>query len=198
LSLPIKYLDSSIIVSYALGPTDRFYTHAKQIIENDILKKQTIGLVSMLTLLECIDVIRYRIAERTSKAFLDSMDENARTPYIKTECDRKIKNLINVLTQMENQGHVMFADFTPLDLKQIMTDVYDYSKAYFVMITKYLRCKICRNLFEHYTYKGLGWIDLLHAFLALELFADGVITADKSFGDILSDPRFARLQITII
>lgn len=198
MTLPIEYFDSSIIVSYALGPADRFYVKAKQIIEEDVMKKQIVGLVSMLTLLETIDVIRYRVAEKTDRATLDSMDGSMRNSYIRTESDNKIKALITVLTQMENQGYIIFSDFTPLDLKQIMNNVYDYSKAYFGMIKKYFRCRICRNPFERYSYKGLGWIDVMHAFIALELCADGFLTADKSFGHFLSEPKFAGLQITII
>jgi len=118
LTSPIEYLDSSIVVSYVLGPTDRHYADAKQIIEQDIMKKQIIGLVSMLALLEIIDVIRHRVTERTNKATLDPMDKKTRKSYIKTESDKKISDLVNVLTQMENQGYVIFADFTPLDLKK--------------------------------------------------------------------------------
>jgi len=79
-----------------------------------------------------------------------------------------------------------------------MGDVYDYSKKHFGMIKKYFRCRICRNFFEHYSYRGLGWIDIMHAHLALELCADGVTTADKGFKDFRSDPKFSGLSITII
>jgi predicted nucleic acid-binding protein len=198
LTPPIRYLDSSIVVSYALGPTDYHYANAKQIIEKDIMKKRTIGLVSTLVLLEIIDVIRHRVTERTNKATMNHMDENTRKSYIKTESDKKITDLVNVLTQMENQGYVIFADFTPLDLKQIMDNVYVYSKKYFGLIRKYFRCRFCRSFFEHYSYRGLGWIDVMHAFLALELCADGFTTADKSFKDLQTDPQFSELPIAII
>jgi len=198
LSLPIEYIDSSILVSYQLGPTDRFYQTAKEIMEKDILGKQIIGLISMLTLLEVIDVIRHRITERTNKVTLDLMDEPSKNLYVRTETEKKIKEMIDILTLMESQGFIVFADFTPLDLKQIMSDVYDYSRNYFGMVRKYFNCQICHNPLEHYSYKGLGWIDLLHAFLAVGLFADGLITADKGFGHLSTDQKFSGLKITVI
>ncbi|MGA2308137.1 MAG: hypothetical protein ABSG57_01145 [Candidatus Bathyarchaeia archaeon] len=198
MTLPVKYLDSSIILSYQLGPTDRFYNDARRIIEDDIMKKKIIGLVSMLTLMEVIDVIRRRVTERTDKSKLDLLDTISQNLYLKGESDTKIKDLLQVLTQMEDQGLILFSDFTPVDLKQMMKDVYDYSKDYFGIAKKYYRCQICNGSFEHYTYKGLGWIDLVHAFLALGFFADGLITADKSFAHLSSDPKFGSIEITVI
>jgi predicted nucleic acid-binding protein len=195
---PLKYLDSSIIVSYQLGPTDRFYSQAKRIIEVETKQRRLTGLVSMLTLMEVIDVIRRRVTERTGRATLDALDDPSKNSCVKAESDRKIKGLIQVLTQMEEQGLVLFGDFTPLDLKNIMNDVYSYSKTYFGMVKKYFMCQVCKATFEHYSYKGLGWIDLMHAFLALGFFADGLITADRSFAHLSADSKFSSLVITVI
>jgi hypothetical protein len=100
---------------------------------------------------------------------------------------------------MEEQNLIIFADLTPLDLKKIMRDVYDYSKSYFGIAQKYTsRCRSCNASFERYSYKGLGWIDLMHAFLAIGFYVDGFITADKSFASLSNDPKFSNLQITIV
>jgi predicted nucleic acid-binding protein len=197
-SLPIKYLDSSVLVAYQLGPTDRYYKDAKRIIEDEITNKRLTGLISMLTLMEVIDVLRRRVTERTNKATLDPLDDASKNQYLKGESETKIKNLIQVLTQMEKQGLILFGDFTPVDLRQIMKDTYDCTRGYFGAAKKYYKCQICRSSFEHYSYRGLGWIDMLHAFLALGFFADGLITADESFADLSTDPRFSSFDITII
>lgn len=198
MTTPIEYLDSSIIVAYILGPNDPFYKSAKNILENDIINGTTVGLISMLSLLEIIDVIRKRVTERTNRKLLDSMNEANKKSYIKAESESKISELIDTLTIMEEKGYIIFADFTAIDLKQIVNRIYSYSKAYFGNISKSYFCRICRTPFESYSYRGLGWIDLMHAYLALNLCADGFMTADKSFKDLTIDSDFSNLKFTIL
>lgn len=195
---PIKYLDSSVIISYQRGPSDHAYPSAKRIIEEEIGGKKAVGLVSLLTLMEIIDVIRKRITERTNKLTLENMTEQTRNFFIKSESDKQIKILINALTSMERQKLIAFADFTPLDLKKIMDNVYDYSRNYFGEIRKFSTCSICRRQHESFSYKGLGWIDIMHSFLAIGLCADELITADKSFSFLRTDSKFSSLKIVII
>ncbi len=196
--LPILYLDSSVIISYQRGPSDHAYVSAKRIFEEEIGGKKAIGLVSLLALMEIVDVIRKRVTERTNKQTLNSMDDQTRAFYIKSESDKQIKILINALTSMEKQGFINFADFTPLDLKKIMDNVYNYSKNYFGEVRKFNQCSFCRRPYENFGYKGLGWIDLMHSFLAVGLCADKIITADKSFSNLRLDTKFSSLKIVII
>jgi hypothetical protein len=198
LSLPLCYLDSSVILSYQIGPADHAYADAKNVFEVDIGGGATIGVVSLLTLMEIIDVIRKRVTERSNKLLLDAMVETRRNEFIKSETEARIKTLINNLTAMEKRGLLIFADFTPLDLKQVMDDVFTFSKGYFGMVKKYYHCGICRTPHESYSYKGLGWIDLMHAFLAIGLCVDSLVTADKSFSALSTDNRFSSINIEII
>lgn len=198
MSQSLCYLDSSVILSYQIGPADHAYADAKNVFEVDIGGGATIGVISLLTLMELGDVIRKRVTQRSNKLLLDAMIESRRNEFIKSETKTRIKALINSLTVMEKRGLVIFADFSPLDLKQIMEDVFEFSKDYFGVVRKYYNCGVCRSPHESYTYKGLGWIDLMHAFLAVELCVDSLITADKSFSTLTSDSKFNGLNIEII
>ena len=192
------YFDSSIIISYLLGSKDRFYNQVKYIFEKKIKNKEMIGLISKLTLLETIDVIKRRIVERTDKSILDEFTDEERKSYLKSIIDEKIKDFIDILTRMEHKKYIVLADFTMVDLKQIINEAYNYSLKYFGDIKRYSRCMICRNNYEHYSYKGLGWIDFTHILLAINLAADEFITADKSFKDLKNDPEFRDIEIKII
>lgn len=187
-----------MIISYQRGPSDPAYPAAKQIFEAEIGGKKAVGLISMLSLMEIIDVMRKRITERTNKVTLDGMDESTRNYFVKGETDKQIKILIASLTSMEKQKLIAFADFTAIDLKKVMDDVYSYSKNYFGQVRKFYQCSICRKPYESFSYKGLGWIDIMHSYLALGLCADELVTGDKSFSILRTDAKFSSLKIVII
>jgi predicted nucleic acid-binding protein len=177
------YLDAGVLVAYGLGSGDVHYKGAKVVI-NGILKGNYIGVVSLLALLETMDVIRKRIVDKTPKNVLDQKSESQKREYIRQESWKKYQELIDKLTKAAKAGKILIVKHDETDVADMLTMCYDMLTNEFGDIKLYHRCLQCGRDYEHYLYKGIGPIDAMHFVLAKKVPCQIFVTTDRSFSGL--------------
>ncbi|MCW4049204.1 MAG: hypothetical protein NWE89_05645 [Candidatus Bathyarchaeota archaeon] len=194
----LAYLDAGIWISYGLGKNDLFYKDSKNLLENRLGKEGLIGIVSILSILESIDAIRRRVTEKEDKDYLDkAYNDDFRRTIIQTQTDAIDKQLAGFLIAQERLTKLIFADFSRVDLNEVINRTYDFEKKYFGIIRKYHRCGKCRRDFENYSYKGLGFIDAMHLHLAQEFHCKKFITTDQYYNHVSNNTEYNHLEFEI-
>ena len=177
------YLDAGVLVAYGLGTDDPHYAKAKSVI-NDITQGKYRGVVSILSLLETMDVIRKRITNRTPKTVLDRKPEPERKRYVSQESEKRYKELIEDLTGAAKAKKMLLIGFDGVDVGKVLAECNDLLVRNFGEIKPYDMCWQCRNRYEHYEYKGIGPIDAMHFDLAKRISCNLFITTDKGFSSL--------------
>ena len=194
----LAYIESGIWIAKGIGEKDKFYLNSNIFINDNIETGKLKGIVSLISLMEAIDVIRARITSKTDRTILNGMNEKRRVEYLKGHTDEKIRILLRYLRTKEAENKILFADFTIVDLNKIYVNSFNYLRHYFGNIPFYYKCGKCWKDFPHYEYKGIGNIDVLHALLAKEYFCNLFITTDRDFRDLQGSPYFPDLQFEVI
>jgi hypothetical protein len=198
LSQTLAYIESGIWIAKGLGSTDKFYNSSRLFVENNIETGRIKGIVSLISLMETIDVIRTRITSNINKNILDNMSDKRREEYIKNLSEEKMRILLTYLRTKETENKILFADFSIIDLKNIFENSFQFSKNFFGHIPFRYKCGRCWQDYQHYEYKGLGNTDILHAFLAKEYFCNLFVTTDTDYKDIQGSPIFPDLNFLIL
>lgn len=119
--IPFKaYLDAGVLVAYGLGSDDIHYESAKAII-GDILRGNYVGVVSLLALLETIDVMRKKIVSKTPKNVLDRKSDRQKKEYIQQESGRRCQELIDELTRAAKAKKILLVKHDGTDIADVLT-----------------------------------------------------------------------------
>lgn len=180
MSLPNAYLDAGVLVAYGFGVHDTHYIKASEVIQN-IIQGRYRGIVSILSLLETMDVIRKRVVDRTSVNILGQKSDLERKKYVLQESTKKYSKLIDDLTKAAKSNQIAIVDFKGTDISEVFLSCNDLLSKKFGDVLFFDRCWICRRRYEHYEYKGLGPVDAMHFDLAKRIPCDIFVTTDKGF-----------------
>ena len=177
------YLDAGVLVAYGLGSVDYHYPKAKQVID-EIRKGRYRGVISVLSLLETMDVIRKRLVSQTPKNFLDTRPYLQRKEYIRQESEKRYSALIDNLTKAVKAGKMFIVDFDGINISDVFAACNSLLSNNFGDIRFLKRCWLCRRSYHRYEYKGLGPVDAMHFDLAKRIPCNLFITTDKSFSGL--------------
>jgi len=177
------YMDAGVLIAYGLGEDDWHYPKAKKVID-DIMEGKYKGVVSLLSLLETMDVIRKRFVSITSKNVLDRKTDQQRKDYIHRESEKRYIALIDNVTKAAAAKKMLVVDFKGVNIGDVLTKCNDLLTKNFGDIRFFNRCWQCRSRYDHYTYKGVGPIDAMHFDLAKRIPCDLFITTDKGFSGL--------------
>ncbi len=183
MSIPKAYLDAGVMVAYGLGPSDRHYQDAKGVIA-DITKGHLKGVVSLLSLLETMDVIRKRIVSMTPKNVLDRKTDQQRKEYIEQESEKLYNTLIDNVTKATKANKMFIVDFEGVNIAEVFDICNNMLLKNFGIIRLFNRCFRCGGRYDHYEYKGVGPIDAIHFDLAKRVPCQLFITTDQAFGGL--------------
>lgn len=198
MSETLAYIESGIWIARGIGSDDIFYEPSKAFIEDNIESGSIIGIVSIFSLMEAINVIRSRITSNEDRAILDGKSDASRKEHLKNLTDVKIGTLLKYLRTKASEGKILFADFSVVDLKKIFDNSFHLARGYFGNIRFYYSCGKCWQNHPHYQYKGLGSLDMLHAFLAKEYLCDLFITTDNDFRDLQGSAIFPDMHFQVL
>lgn len=190
-------MDAGVWVAYGLKDADRHYPQAKAVIR-EVVTRKIKGVVSLLSLLETMDVIRKRIVERTPRSILDSKGDLERRRFISQKSQEKYQFLIDRITEAVRSDQMLIVDFKGIDIGNVFTNCNDFLSSHFGDINLFKRCLTCGRDYEHYAYKGLGPIDTMHILLAREIGCNYFYTTDQSFKHLFGKPEFNSIRIEII
>lgn len=173
-------MDAGVLVAFGIGSDDYHYPRAKMVMD-DIAKGKYRGVVSLLSLLETMDVIRKRLVSKTPKNVLDAKSNSQRGQYIQQESEKRYRKLIANLTEAAKAKKMYIIDFNGIDIGEVFEKCDELLSANFGDIKFYGRCWMCNGRYDHYEYKGLGPIDAMHFDLAKRIHCDLFVTTDKGF-----------------
>lgn len=188
------YLDSNIILAYAAGPIKEpeQYSKAKKIFE-EIKSNQFIGIISILTLMETLGVMRAQKARE--KEQLLGLDRKDQLYYVLKESKEMYDVTTHEILQMPN---VKLEAGKVIDMKKL------FEMAYEIMLqvrgnVKFRRyCKKCGSDNSFFDYKGLGTDDIIHILLAKEIGCDIFITFDSDFGELINHEKIEPIEIRLL
>lgn len=186
------YIDTNIIIAYAAGPSkDPNYQKAKDVFD-EVKRGNYVGVISTLTLIEVIGVLRTLIGrERT---VLQGFSYNEQADYVKDEAQNWYNQLIAEILQMPNikieKGKQANLQSTLETAFEIMTEIKGVVKFY-------QQCGICGSNHPASAHKQVLAADILHALIAKDTVCDFLVTFDKGFNGLSNEPRISPLQIMV-
>lgn len=183
MSAPKAYLDAGVLVAYGLGDSDTHYQDASRVM-TDIMGGHLEGVVSLLSLLETMDVIRKRIVDMTPKNVLDRKSDQQRKEYIEQESEKRYNTLIDNVTKVAKAKKMLIVNFEGVNIAEVFDICNNMLLKNFGTIRFFNRCLRCRSRFDHYEYKGIGPIDAMHFDLAKRVPCQIFVTTDKGFGGL--------------
>lgn len=162
------YLDTMIIIAY-FHKGHRLHSKAEQIIVN-IQKEKYEGIVSLLTLMEFVKVLR--------EAFVKQNHMNI------AENDKDINTKIGQLFRINN---LCFVEGRAPEFKDSLSEadnVYfnSVSQKAFEIMSKYIG-KIAKDENDEMEHKGIHAMDAFHIALAKAIACDKIVTDDYAFWD---------------
>lgn len=176
----LTYLDSSVLVAWVLD-AGRQRAEAERIIE-EIETAKINAVTSSIAIMEVIDAIRKRITEKSAyRGDPASVDMSG----IKNEIEKVIKEFLDGLTSLAVQDKLVWAD-PDSPVKVTFEKSVDVLRAAFGKFDQTFKdFRTC------YVYRGIGQYDVQHALIAKALQADTLLTFDKAFSALSSNPLFA-------
>ena len=190
--MPLAYLDSSILVSWALH--DSLFPKSKQLLD-EISSGKTTGVVSTLAVSETIDVIR----KRTTESMPHSGDTRADITRLQLIIRQKVTDFVNGLTALSVQKKLIWDD--PLQtIDNLLSEMYDVLSACKGNFGSRENCSRCRQPLDRPQYKLsiAGQYDVQHAIMARLLSADRLKTLDYGFRELASFPNFSSVSFDIL
>ena len=178
-----------------LGYNDNFNSKCKPLIE-DINKRRKTVVVSQPVLLETIHVIRDQVTETTL-------------------AKSKVDEFIRIIHKFSKQNKIVIAVLDKT-IAEHYSVVLDKLKTYYGEVGFKPFCKICdRHYFVRNTsglcpscngnlgsfgkrcYRGLGHVDIEHAYFAYHSGVSTFYSTDKSFSDLSDDPDFSSITFVM-
>lgn len=184
------YFDTSLFIRYFMP---RGSSNDAEIQLNRVHKGDT-GVISMLVLMEMVDVIRKQIT--SSEPFNGNTDEERKK--IKEKVRNKVNEYVGQIVDLAKQNKIKIKDpNTPVDnhfkssfaiLQSLDYKIFDYST-----------CGVCgQPIPNKYSPKSLGQYDIQHALIAKWNGCSEIVTADRSFKQLEKNPDFKGILITVI
>lgn len=189
-----SYLDANVLLSFSAGVkrSPKQYKNAT-IIMNEIKSGKTIGVISSLTLLEVLAVLRTIQSKQTH--ILKNMDDNEQLSFVLDQSRILYDKLVNELLKLPN---IEFVKGVDVNLAVAMDQAFDTLQKIKGKMKYIPNCKRCGHEEYHYTYKALGSADMLHSLMAKYTNCDDLITFDRDYENLVGLEIFENLKFRIM
>jgi predicted nucleic acid-binding protein len=185
--MSLTYVEASILAAWALEKIDPKHTRADKIID-DITSGKIDAITSTLAVMEVIDSIRRRVSEKTKWMGDPSSVDMA---PVKQEIERLINDFLDGLTALAIQKRMIWID-PESPVKKHFQDAQDVLLATFGSFHSDFK-----DFQNCYAYRGVGQYDVQHALIAQSLSANELLTFDKGFRDLASNPKFSGFSFIV-
>ncbi len=194
-----------------LGDKDDYFPLCKPLIDN-LESGKKIAVVSYTLLLEVIDTMRKKMPKRTDFSGGTREECDSKKPIV----EQKIIDFIKKINEYSKARKILIirpretiSEHQSIILKKLQNyfgyirvmSVCSQCNEGFVPRDSKLECPKCNETFEptqKYQYKGLGYVDLEHAYLAKYGKSSTFYTSDTSFKSLSNDPDFKSIKFAII
>ena len=189
------YLDANILLAISAG-SEKEPTQFKLSIKilDEIKKGSIIGIVSPLTLMEVIAVLRTQ--KGREKHNLKKFPYKEQSKFVLEESKLMYDTLIKELMQLPN---LKFELGKHTDLNELMNQAVAVLQKTEGDVKYRNRCSRCGSQNVNYTaFKGLGSDDIIHALLAKDAGCDCLITFDQDFESLKEFEDFEGLEFRVL
>lgn len=195
LQTPKVYLDTNVLISYQVGKEkDPKYFPLAQDVFREIIVGKYIGVVSLVTLMETVNVFRRIKMEESNEQGIT--DPNKQLEYIKNESKLLYRELVQKL--LETQRNIRLEECDGVAISNFLSTSLEIAQQYLGVVRTYNNCKQCKSNIPHNVHKAIGALDILHIFIARALKCKYLITFDKGFKEIINDERIKPLEIKVM
>ncbi|MCE2499061.1 MAG: type II toxin-antitoxin system VapC family toxin [Nitrosopumilaceae archaeon] len=164
------YLDSNILLAVSAGPGKEPNQFRMSMgVLDQIRRGETIGVVSSLTLMEVITVLR--VKKGREKSSLDSMRPDQQSEFVLRESKSMYDKLVTELMKLPN---LKFEYGRRADVYSVMRDA--------LAILHEIRGKVRPD--GNSRFGGAGTVDVIHALLAKDMGCDELVTFDTGFEEM--------------
>lgn len=189
---------------------DIFHESCKPLIE-DVVDGKRAAVISLLTILESIHVIR-RVVIENKRVPKDSASPST----LQATAKRRVNDFIRLITSLQNSHRLIMADYDK-GIREHYGAVLDKLSRHFGEAMLDLHCSACGRKYpvpskaspcpgcgnlltpnNNYRYRGLGSADIEHAYFAIYGEASTFYTTDQSFNALRKDPDFNSIDFKII
>ena len=193
-----------------MGEKDDFFQSSKSLIAN-LENRNNVALVSNTLILETIDVLRKKLLTRIKFSGDSRMARDSKKSLVE-------KTILSFTTKIDDysESQKILLIEPPMTLSEHQTVILDKFQSYFGHVGVINRCPKCRTdgiprgfnkcpnckktmkSIKKYKYKGLGYVDFEHAYLAKWGKASRFYTTDKAFKSLNGDPDFQSIIFKIL
>ena len=179
--MPLTYVEASVFAAWALEDIDPQHPKADKVVD-EIRSGHIEAITSTLTVLEVVDAIRRRVAERSNYEKDPSLDPT----HVRNEIERVVKEFLDGLTALAVQEKIIWTDpESPIDEM--------FQSALSILLTTFGSLEQTFRDFRYcYDYRGVGQCDVQHSLIAKAFGADELLTFDRYFSQLGDHPDFAK------
>lgn len=205
------YYDTNVWIGYMLGEQDYYFPLCKPLIDN-LESGKKVAVVSYAVILEVIDTMRRKIPKRMEFTGGSREECGSKIPLI----DAKIVEFVKKINKYAKERKILI--IKPYEsVSKHQSTILQKLRSYFGYIRVMSTCPSCKDgviprdsnvecpkcgksidPVKKYQYKGLGYVDLEHAYLAKYGNASTFYTSDTSFKSLNHDEYFKPMRFTII
>jgi predicted nucleic acid-binding protein len=189
------YLDANILLAISAGEKKEPEQYKLAVnIFNEIKEGSLVGVISSLTLMEVLAVLRTQKGREKHK--LNGLSSQKQLEHVLNESKSMYDELMGQLLRLSS---IKFDLGKPTNLNKLMDQAFDVLQKTKGKIRFYDRCSRCgSNNVNYSAFKGLGSDDMIHALLAKDIGCDYLITFDKDFEDLKILPEFEGLEFRVM
>lgn len=189
------YLDANVLLAISAGSKkEPNQFKLASIILEEIKAGKITGIVSPLTLMEVIAVLRTQKGRERHN--LDRLSNKQQLEFVLNESKSMYDKLMGELIKLPN---LKFELGRHVDLNKLMGQALGVLEKTRGKTRFYHRCSRCGSQNVSYTaFKGLGSDDAIHALLARDAGCDCLVTFDKDFDDLKEFEEFEGLEFRVL
>lgn len=189
------YLDANVLLAISAGSKkEPNQFRLASIILEEIKAGKITGIVSPLTLMEVIAVLRTQKGRERHN--LDRLSNKQQLEFVLNESKSMYDKLMGELIKLPN---LKFELGRHVDLNKLMGQALGVLEKTRGKTRFYHRCSRCGSQNVSYTaFKGLGSDDAIHALLARDAGCDCLVTFDKDLDDLKEFEEFEGLEFRVL
>lgn len=175
------YIDSNIWFAYLSNVKYELKSDkANDIIYRIVNKQNEVAVISRLVIIEVINIIRNRIVQRTKYAVTLEIEKSRE---IREIIDNKIKRFIDIITRWSKSKKLEIY-YTKSPIEGLFQEIMRIQQLLKGQIERIHQCKVCRNRYKGYIYRGVDHWDILHILIAREAKVNYFETFDKGYNEL--------------
>jgi len=187
------YLDTNILITFAVGKVKDSRFHLAEEIFNKIKSGTYEGVISTLTLMETLGVFRRQIG--TNRALMQTVPREEQGEYVKNDSFATFQTMLGYLVQMPN---IKFEERISTSIGTVLNTSFEIMKEITGLVKFYNNCGFCDSSVKVSVHKAVAAMDIIHSIIAKDTGCESVVTMDKGFKELCGNSLLDSLEMEVI